>query len=144
MTRTWMTVVLVGFGCSRTPPVEESHSPSPAPSTSDATVAQKAERAATVITDRAQREAAIDQEVTVVGILTRTKIPTVVGIDVDDAYDLSDKKVIVRGVLRKTVVAKDPNENDAGIHFATRGAGTFYSLVNPNGKGLAKPALYRE
>lgn len=158
MTRTWMTAVLfVGLGCSRTPPAEESHvakepshasaapttAPAPSPPVSASPVAQQqASKGGVVITDRAQREAAVDREVTVIGILTRTKVPTVVGIDVGDAYDLSDKKVIVRGVLKRTVIDKDPNDNDAGIKFATRGAGTFYSLVNPDGKGLAKPALH--
>ena len=87
-----------------------------------------------LITDASQREGAVDHEVTIVGVQTRTKIPTVCGVDVDGAYALSDRRVIVRGVLRRTVVTEvDPMT-------ANRGTGTFYSVIDPATGVLAKTA----
>lgn len=92
------------------------------------------------ITDPSQREAAVDKAVVVIGIQTRTKQPQVNGVDVDGAYDLSDKKVVARGVLRKTVVSEGPPSKD-GLHVASRGAGTFYAVIDPSTKQTAKTTL---
>lgn len=119
--------------------------PSPTPSATPSAAASgppAVTSGAIVITERHQRDAAVDKSVTVIGVLTRTKVPTIVGIDVDDAYDLSEKKVIAKGILRKRVET-EPLEKD-GVHRAGRGPGTYYYLANPSGQGLAKPTLYRD
>ena len=158
--------VLVGLGCTperrmdERQVVKESASasgsqapaahPGPARSATATPVAQPAPVASIVkggpvivITSRAQREAAVDKYVNVIGTLARSKIPTAVGIDVGDADHLSDKKVIVRGVLRKTIVTKDPIEKSGGSGVAAgRGVGTNYELESPDGEGLAKPRRY--
>jgi hypothetical protein len=91
-------------------------------------------------TGPSQRAAAVDKMVVVIGIQTRTKQPQVNGIDVDGDYNLSDKKVVARGVLRKTVVAEEPTLEER-MHAATRGAGTFYAVIDPETKQLAKTKL---
>jgi hypothetical protein len=89
------------------------------------------------ITDPSQREAAVDKPVVVIGIQTRTKQPQVNGVDVDGDYKLSDTKVVARGILRKTVVAEEPSLEER-MHAATRGAGTFYAVIDPETQQLAK------
>jgi hypothetical protein len=89
------------------------------------------------ITDPSQREAAVGKSVVVIGVQTRTKQPQVNGVDVDGAYELSDKKVVARGVLEKTVVPEEPRSED-GLVVASRGAGTFYAVIDPATKQIAK------
>ncbi|MCY1071218.1 hypothetical protein OV090_41130 [Nannocystis sp. RBIL2] len=92
----------------------------------------------TVITDRSQPAAAVGKTVTIIGPQTRTKQPTVHGVDVDGDYALSDRTVIVRGVLRETVVTEvDPT-------VAGRGPGTYYAVVDPATGELARTALHEE
>jgi hypothetical protein len=87
-----------------------------------------------VITTPQQRDALVGRQVTVVGVQTRTKVPTVCGVDVDGAYELSDQIVIVNGVLRRHVVTEaDPTT-------ANRGPGTFYDIVDPVTHRLATTA----
>jgi hypothetical protein len=89
------------------------------------------------ITDPSQREAAVGASVVVIGIQTRTKQPQVNGVDVDGDYKLSDTKVIARGILKKTVVAEEPASKD-GLRVASRGAGTFFAVIDPATKKIAK------
>jgi hypothetical protein len=89
------------------------------------------------ITDPSQREAAVGKAVVVVGIQTRTKQPQVNGVDVDGDYKLSETKVVARGILRKTVVAEEPSREER-MHAATRGAGTFYAVIDPATNQIAK------
>src|SRR5687768_16152080 len=89
------------------------------------------------ITDPSQPEATVGKSVVVVGIQTRTKQPTVNGVDVDGDYELSDKKVVARGVLTKTVVPELPPAKD-GLEVARRGAGTYYAVIDPATKMIAK------
>src|SRR5262245_39395928 len=109
-----------------------SSAPSEAPSSASATPEEPKTmmKDEITITDRSQLEAAVGKSVVVIGIQTRTKQPTVNGVDVDGDYDLSDKKVVARGVLKKTVVPEEPPRKD-GLQVASRGAGTFYSLIDP-------------
>ena len=88
------------------------------------------------ITDPSQREANVGKSVVVIGIQTRTKQPQVNGVDVDGDYNLSDKKVVARGILKKTVVKEAPTKD--GLHAASRGAGTFYAVIDPTTKMIAK------
>jgi hypothetical protein len=81
-----------------------------------------------VITDRSQLEDAVGQQVTIIGVQTRTKIPTVCGVDVDGDYALSDREVIVRGVLQRYVVPEAPAAD--GLPLASRGPGNVYMLLD--------------
>lgn len=88
------------------------------------------------ITSLDQLDDAVGQRVTIVGVQTRTKIPTVLGVDIDGEYELSDARVTATGVLERYVVEPRPPDAPA---IAWRGPGTFYRLVAPEG-GLAKTA----
>ena len=96
-----------------------------------------------VLTDPATLDAHVGQLVTLRGTLTRTKIPTILGVDVEGpAPDaLADRPAEATGTLEREVVTQE--ELDAQIatmgQFANRGAGTFYRLVRPGGGGLASP-----
>jgi hypothetical protein len=100
--------------------------------------AETGEAAATLINDSKQLDAAVGRNVTIVGVQTRTKIPTVCGVDVDGSDDLSERKVIVRGVLHRDVVTSA----EAPPTSANRGPGTFYSVVDPSTGRLAKTFLH--
>jgi hypothetical protein len=92
------------------------------------------------VTEADQVPSLVGKLVTLVGEQTRTKQPTVLGVDVDGDYSLSDETVQVTGILRRTVVERDPNEGAApGEMVASRGAGTYYSIVDPETGTLAKP-----
>jgi predicted amidohydrolase YtcJ len=91
-----------------------------------------------LITDRSQREAAVGKRVTVVGVQSPTKMPQVNGVDVDGDHELSGRQVRVDGILRKHVV--EPSEPDPDeLPIATRGPGTYYSVVDPETGRLARP-----
>jgi hypothetical protein len=138
-----LLVILLGAGCrsepTGAPPKEPPPPKEPAKGqTQDVTPTTTASEI--TITGPSQRAAAVDKMVVVIGIQTRTKQPQVNGIDVDGDYNLSDKKVVARGVLRKTVVAEEPTLEER-MHAATRGAGTFYAVIDPETKQLAKTKL---
>jgi hypothetical protein len=92
-----------------------------------------------LITDRSQLRDHLDQLVTLRGELTRTKIPTILGVDVDEGTATPGALAEATGVLRGDRVTQE--EIDERIRqsgqFAHRGAGTFYKLVRPSGGGLA-------
>ena len=76
--------------------------------------------------------------VTLVGVQTRTKQPTVCGADVDGDYALSDRTVRVTGVLHRTIVNRpEPKPGDEMV--ATRGSGTYYDVTDPKTGALARP-----
>lgn len=90
-----------------------------------------------LITHPSQRQAAVGRHVTILGLQTRTKIPQVNGVDVDGDYELSDRRVRVDGILQKHVV--EPRERDPDEPaIATRGPGTYYSVVDPKTGELAR------
>jgi len=117
------------------PPVAATPTEAPADAVSPVNV-PAANEEPVVITRESQREAAVGRRVTIRGVLTRTKIPTVCGIDVGDAYELSDRNVVVKGVLQRTVeLPRDPS----APQVASRGPGTFYRVVDPATGRTAKP-----
>jgi hypothetical protein len=85
------------------------------------------------ITDPSQRAAAVGERVRIVGVQTRTKIPSVCGVDVDGDDDLADREVEVVGILEVDTV------EDADPYSANRGAGVFYRVVDPETGRLAHP-----
>jgi hypothetical protein len=87
------------------------------------------------------RAALVGKRVTLRGVLTRTKQPTVCGFDVDSSDGLSDREVIVTGVVGQAVVPARPS---GGEVMATRGPGTYYRLDSPDGGRLAKPVAAGE
>ena len=91
-----------------------------------------------VLRDGSNLDAYVGKVVTLVGPQTRTKQPTVCGVDVDGDYALSDRMVRVTGVLQRRVVP--PYDSPVGSEIvATRGPGTYYSLVDEKRHELARP-----
>src|SRR5262249_27091650 len=135
-------VVLCAVGCNTSaPPPSAATAEAPAPTStvsgpmalSSASAAPKSSsssfgtdassppaNAEITITDPSERDAALDKLVVIIGIQTRNKQPTVNGVDVDGAYALSDKKVVVRGILQKHVIPPQP---PGGLPMASRGPG---------------------
>lgn len=111
-----------------------------APTASGATASSRSAEEPVVIDDRSQVDAAVGKRVVIIGTQTRTKTPTVLGVDVDVDYELSDRRVKVSGILHRRIVepkAPDPDE----LPIATRGPGTYYSVIDPATNTLAKPVL---
>ncbi len=67
----------------------------------------------------------VGQDVTLIGEVRNSKIPTLNGVDIQDE-SVRGKRIIVTGVLIETVV----KEKDVDPFSANRGAGTFYNLKN--------------
>jgi hypothetical protein len=86
-----------------------------------------------VLTSHSQLEAHVDRLVTIEGVVSETKIPTILGVDVE-AEELG-RRCRATGVLRKQVVTQEEIDERTARdgHFATRGPGTFYRLVEPDG-----------
>ena len=77
----------------------------------------------------------VGQRVELVGVLARSKIPTLCGVDVGHAEDLSGQRVVARGTLsRHEISAPQPGAPIA----AGRGPGVFYALRDSAG-ALAAP-----
>lgn len=94
--------------------------------------------AATVLRDASNLEAYVGKVVTLVCVQTRTKQPTVCGVDVDGDYALSDRLVRATGTLQRRIVP--PYDPPAGSEIvATRGPGTYYTLVNARTQELVRP-----
>lgn len=89
-----------------------------------------------LITREEQREAAVGHAVTLQGVISNSKIPTLVGVEVD-AGDLRGKPAVATGWLRKHVVTQedlDREEKKRGGVFAHSGPGTFYYLADAAGR----------
>lgn len=67
--------------------------------------------------------------ITIKGLVSNTKIPTIIGVDiVSEDPDLRGEYAFATGVLQKSLVTDDEIDK----HSANRGAGTFYILIDPN------------
>ncbi|MBI3206646.1 MAG: hypothetical protein HYZ29_34235 [Myxococcales bacterium] len=93
-----------------------------------------------VITDAAKVDGAVGALVTLVGVQTRTKWPTVLGADVDGDYAMSDKRVRVTGRIEKHLQAGPPMVDGAYVQGRAAGS-TSYRIVDPKTGALAKPSL---
>lgn len=93
-----------------------------------------------VIEDAAQAKGAAGALVTLRGELTRTKIPTILGIDVEEGSAEAGTVAEATGWLEcDTVTQAEIDERVAKSgQFANRGAGTFCRLVAVEGGGLAQ------
>ncbi len=67
----------------------------------------------------------VGQEITLIGEVRNSKIPTLNGVDIQDEKTRG-KRIKATGILIKTVV----KEKDVDRFSANRGAGTFYHLKN--------------
>ncbi len=83
--------------------------------------------------------AAVGDLVTLRGTMSRTRIPTLLGVDVAEGSAEPEQLAEASGWLERDDVTQA--EIDARVaregQYAHRGAGTFYRLVAPSGGGLA-------
>jgi hypothetical protein len=78
-----------------------------------------------IVTDQADLEKYIGKVITIKGVVTNSKVPMIIGVDVSsDNPDLRGQLAQATGVLIKIVV----DEKDVDQFSANRGAGTFYRL----------------
>ncbi|HUS65094.1 MAG TPA: hypothetical protein VMZ28_11150 [Kofleriaceae bacterium] len=135
--RAVILLLIAGCGTPAEEPMPRTPTPTPT-STSTSTPTSPP-----VLTDAAELDRHVGELVTLRGTLTRTKIPTILGVDVHGpASDaLADRPAEATGTLEREVITQEAL--DAQIaemgQFANRGAGTFYRLVRPGGGGLAVP-----
>jgi hypothetical protein len=94
-----------------------------------------------LITREEQREAAVGHAVTVQGVVSDSKVPTIVGVEVNaGSPSLRGMPAVATGWLRKRIVTKedlDREDKKMGGISAHAGPGTYYSLEDADGK-LAK------
>jgi len=91
-----------------------------------------------MLTSISDREKYVGQKVTIMGEISNTKIPQIIGVDIDYNGDTSVVKIgKATGILVKTIVAEDTS----GILKASRGAGTFYHLQNLHDKSTAEAKI---
>jgi hypothetical protein len=84
-----------------------------------------------LITRHDQVEAAVGKLVTIRGEVTNSKIPTMLGVDVESFDpDLRGQPAQATGVLETWTVTREQLEATQ-LPFANRGPGTFYRLVTP-------------
>jgi hypothetical protein len=94
----------------------------------------------TVVTNADELDKYVGKLITLRGEVSNSKVPTILGVDVSsDEPDLRGQTAQATGILQRSIVTQE--EIDARIaaegQFAHRGPGTFYSLVNEDGSGLA-------
>ena len=87
----------------------------------------------------------VGQIVTLDGMVDRSKMPTLLGADVDDVdalgHDSRGKHCHATGILEKSVVTQKEIDDDNAKHglSARRGPGTYYALVRKDRSGVATP-----
>ena len=92
------------------------------------------------VTDRARLAACVGKTVTLRGVVSRTKVPSILGVDVDADYELSDRVGVATGKLATyTIRERGPDEPIV----ASKGPGTYYALTALDGNGLAKASAAR-
>lgn len=93
------------------------------------------------ITTRANLDNYVNTLVTVKGEISNTKIPQILGIDVDcNEYNPRGKIGIATGILIKTIVL----EKDVERYSQNRGAGVFYRLKDPGSDYNAKVTILKK
>jgi hypothetical protein len=127
MPRALLFVAFAGLGCGTAAP----RGPAVA---GTAGAAAPAAAAPVVMADPARLEAAVGQSVTIRGVVSNTKIPTILGVDVEsEAPDLRGSVGSATGILEKRTVTQAAIDREIAAHgqFAHRGPGTFYRLADP-------------
>lgn len=99
------------------------------------TGSKSAETDVPILTSNDQLDAHVGQVVTVRGMVTNTKIPTIIGVDVFTFDpDLRGKYAEAMGTLSRHVVTPEQLE---GARYAHRGPGVFYVLKSLTEKSAA-------
>jgi len=89
-----------------------------------------------LITSADQLEAAVGLPVVLRGVVVNSKIPTLLGVDIESSSpDLRGQRATASGWLKKRVVTQEALDAEVKVRgeFAHRGPGTFYRLVDANG-----------
>ena len=89
-----------------------------------------------VITSPDQLEAADGLPVILRGTVVNSKIPTLLGVDIESrSPDLRGRPATASGWLKKRVVTQEALDAEIKVRgeFAHRGPGTFYRLVDADG-----------
>jgi len=94
-----------------------------------------------VVTEHSDLERHVGKVITIRGRVTNTKIPSIIGVDVEsDDPDLRGEIAEATGVLQKWTVTEQQLEETIEKHgmTANRGAGTFYRLKEANSNYMVK------
>lgn len=88
--------------------------------------------AAPILVTRAEQvKDAVGQLVTLQGEVGNSKIPTILGVDVESFDpDLRGQQATATGILRQWTVTREQLDKEKGVVSAGRGPGTYYRLVN--------------
>jgi hypothetical protein len=125
---------------SASPLASSSRPPVSPPVASAPPVASPPDGSPPVLTREDQIEAHVGRVVTLEGVVSRSKIPTLLGVDVnaDSEHDLRGKRARATGtIVKSTVTQQELDEQIARLgQFANRGSGTFYRLSGE--RGLAR------
>ena len=82
---------------------------------------------APIVRERAQLDQYVGRKIKIVGEVSQTKVPTIMGIEVEASYDLCGTICEAEGILVRWVVT----EKDLKPWVQSRGAGVFYRLRKP-------------
>jgi hypothetical protein len=95
-----------------------------------------------VITRTEELSGAVGRVVTLRGVVANTKIPTLVGVDIDsETPDLRGRPATATGVLERWTVTQEELDRRAvelGGQVASRSAGTIYRLVEAGTRRLVQ------
>ncbi len=83
------------------------------------------------VTSPAEYAQLVGKRVELAGVVTQSRVPQILGVDVPELENYRGQNVKVTGILRQTDVTQaqiDEEERRAGGKFAHRGPGTFYHL----------------
>ena len=73
----------------------------------------------------------VNHRIELVGVVTRSRVPQILGIDLPELENHRGRNVRVTGILRRSDVTQEhiyKEEQRVGGKFANRGTGTFYHL----------------
>jgi hypothetical protein len=88
-------------------------------------------RASTLVTSPSDYTALVGQRIELVGVVSQTRMPQILGIDVAQLENHRGRRMKVAGILRQSVVTQaqiDATERQVGGAVANRGPGTYYYL----------------
>jgi hypothetical protein len=106
---TLLLIIVVLFGCHHMPPPSDS----------------------VRVSSPTEYAQLVGKRVELVGVVTQSKIPQILGVDVPDLENYQGRNVKVTGILRRSAVTQaqiDAEEQRVGGKFANRGPGTFFHL----------------
>lgn len=123
-----LTAALAAPACRKEPAATMSTPSAPAPPSAPSAPAVLVER-------EADLAGHVGELVTLHGVVTNTKLPTLLGVDVaSDSPDLRGREAWATGRLERF---DEPPSEVGGVMQQSRGAGARLRLVDPQGAGLA-------